>query len=134
MLDSSSGLQNNPGEMVSFSTLTPEKEQRIHELFKLTSEEMNPEKVQVLAAELGHSPMLHAPIPKRSQRQLQIIKLVAQGLKNREIAEKLGISSKVIKNYLGNIYRKIGVRNRVELALWYEALVHFVGEQFQIAP
>jgi DNA-binding NarL/FixJ family response regulator len=104
--------------------LTPEKEQRIRDLFKLISEEINPEKVQFLAVELGHSLMLHAPIPKLSHRQLRIIKLVAQGLKNREIAEKLGISSKVIKNYLGNIYGKIGVRNRVELALWYEARVH----------
>jgi len=54
--------------------LTPEKEQRIRDLFKLISEEMNPEKVQVLAAELGHSLMLHAPIPRLSHRQLRIIK------------------------------------------------------------
>jgi len=47
-------------------------------------------------------------------------------LKNREIAEKLGIGSKVLKNYLGKIYGKIRVRNLVELALWYEARVHEV--------
>jgi DNA-binding NarL/FixJ family response regulator len=47
--------------------------------------------------------------------------LVAQGLKNREIASELGIGDHVVRNYLSKIYDKIGVSNRVELALWYEA-------------
>ena len=46
------------------------------------------------------------------------------GLKNREIAKKLGIAEHVVRNYLGIIYDKVGVSNRVELALWYEARVH----------
>jgi len=53
-----------------------------------------------------------------------VIELVAQGLKNREIAEELGIGEYVVRNYLGKIYDKIGVSNRVELALWYEARTH----------
>jgi len=47
--------------------------------------------------------------------------LVASGLKNREIAKQLGIAEQVVRNYLGIIYDKVGVSNRVELALWYEA-------------
>ena len=61
---------------------------------------------------------------KPSKRQQHVIELVAMGLKNREIAEKLGIGEHVVRNYLGVIYDKIGVSNRVELALWYEARVH----------
>jgi len=53
-----------------------------------------------------------------------VIELVAQGLKNREIAEELGIGEHVVRNYLSKIYDKIGVSNRVELALWYEARTH----------
>ena len=34
------------------------------------------------------------------------------------------MSAQVVRNYLGIIYDKIGVSNRVELALWYEARVH----------
>ena len=45
-----------------------------------------------------------------------MIELVAEGLKNREIAEELGIGEHVVRNYLSKIYDKIGVSNRVELA------------------
>ena len=60
---------------------------------------------------------------KPSPRQQRVIELVAMGLKNREIAKELGIGDKVVRNYLSIIYDKIGVSNRVELALWYEARV-----------
>lgn len=104
--------------------LTSEQEERIRELFKLITDERDPEKVQVLAGELGRLLMLEAPLRKPSDTQLRIIELVAKGLKNREIGERLGISSNVVRNYLGNIYDKIGLNNRVQLALWYEARVH----------
>lgn len=56
-----------------------------------------------------------------SRRQRRVIELVAQGLKNREIAIELGIGEHVVRECLGVIYAKIGVSNRVELALWYWA-------------
>jgi DNA-binding NarL/FixJ family response regulator len=59
-----------------------------------------------------------------SQRELRVIELVALGLKNSEIAEAIGISEHVVKNYLCSIYDKLGLWNRVELALWYEARRH----------
>jgi DNA-binding NarL/FixJ family response regulator len=59
-----------------------------------------------------------------SPRQHQVIKLVAQGLKNSEVAEIIGISECVVKNHLRVIFDKLGFWNRVELALWYEARRH----------
>jgi hypothetical protein len=50
--------------------------------------------------------------------------MVAQGFKNREIATALGIGVHVVRNYLSTVYDKVGVSNRVELALWYEARRH----------
>ena len=103
---------------------TPAQEKRIRELFKLIADEKDSEKVQVLAGELARLLTVQAPLRKPSDQQLRIIELVAQGLKNREIADAIGLSRNVVRNYVGEIYREVGVRNRVELALWYEARVH----------
>ncbi len=59
-----------------------------------------------------------------SERENRIIELVAEGLKNREVADALGTTEHVVKNYLRVIYDKLGLWNRVELALWYEARRH----------
>ena len=59
-----------------------------------------------------------------SERERRVIELVAQGLKNREVADEIGTTEHVVKNYLRVIYDKLGLWNRVELALWYEARRH----------
>jgi two-component system response regulator DevR len=56
-----------------------------------------------------------------NEREQRVIQLVAQGLKNREVAEAIGTTEHVVKNYLRVIYDKLGLWNRVELALWYES-------------
>ena len=56
-----------------------------------------------------------------SPRERQVIELVAQGLKNREVADIIGTTELVVKNYLRVIFDKLGVWSRLELALWYEA-------------
>jgi two-component system response regulator DevR len=59
-----------------------------------------------------------------SQRENRVIELVAQGLKNRDVADAIGTTEHVVKNYLRVIYDKLGLWNRVELALWYESRRH----------
>ena len=56
-----------------------------------------------------------------SDREYRVIELVAEGLKNKEVAEVIGTTEHVVKNYLRVIYDKLGLWNRVELALWYES-------------
>ncbi len=56
-----------------------------------------------------------------SEREQRVIQLVAQGLKNSEVATEIGTTEHVVKNYLRVIYDKLGLWNRVELALWYES-------------
>jgi len=59
-----------------------------------------------------------------SERESRVIELVARGLKNKEVADEIGTTEHVVKNYLRVIYDKLGLWNRVELALWYEARRH----------
>jgi DNA-binding NarL/FixJ family response regulator len=56
--------------------------------------------------------------PLLSPREREIVQLVAQGFRNREIAEKLFISEQTVKNHLHNIFDKLGVSDRLELALY----------------
>lgn len=53
-----------------------------------------------------------------SQREREIIVLIAQGYKNKEIAEKMFITEQTVKNHLHNIFDKLGVSDRLELALF----------------
>jgi DNA-binding NarL/FixJ family response regulator len=71
------------------------------------------------------SPLDSAPLGSRdrersplSQREREIVVLVAQGFKNKEMAEKMFISEQTVKNHLHNIFDKLGVSDRLELALY----------------
>ncbi len=65
--------------------------------------------------------------PLLSDREREIVQLVAQGFRNREIGEKLFISEQTVKNHLHNIFDKLGVGDRLELALY--ALHHRLIDQ-----
>ncbi len=56
--------------------------------------------------------------PLLSDREKEIVQLVAQGYRNKEIGEKLFISEQTVKNHLHNIFDKLGVSDRLELALY----------------
>lgn len=53
-----------------------------------------------------------------SDRELQVIELVAAGLTNQEIAEKLAISKRTVDNHVSNILTKTATDNRVALVRW----------------
>jgi DNA-binding NarL/FixJ family response regulator len=53
-----------------------------------------------------------------SVRERQVVELVSQGFKNREIAQRMFISEQTVKNHLHNIFDKLGVSDRLELALY----------------
>lgn len=56
---------------------------------------------------------------KLTEKEVNIVKLVAEGMKNKEIADALGMKVEVLKNYLRVIYDKTGSWNRTELTLWW---------------
>jgi DNA-binding CsgD family transcriptional regulator len=65
-----------------------------------------------------------------SPRERQLLGLLPQGLKNKEIAYKLGIAEGAVKVYLTRLFRKVGVNDRFELALFTlkNLSVHATGE------
>jgi two-component system response regulator DevR len=55
-------------------------------------------------------------LARLSPQEERILEMIAEGLTNREIAERLGLSDKTIKNYVSTILQKLEVRRRVEAA------------------
>ena len=53
-----------------------------------------------------------------SAREMEIIELVADGLTNQQIAEKLTISKRTVDNHVSNMFTKTGSKNRVALLNW----------------
>ena len=58
-----------------------------------------------------------APLDELSQREREVLELVAAGLSNQEIGDRLGLAEKTIKHYMTSILGKLQVRSRVEAAL-----------------
>ena len=65
----------------------------------------------------GQSDAQGAAAPSLTGREEQILKLVAEGLSNKEIGRKLNLQEKTVKYYLSTVFQKLNVRNRVEAAL-----------------
>ncbi len=53
-----------------------------------------------------------------SEREVEIIELVAKGLTNQEIAQSLTISKRTVDNHVSNVFTKTGAKNRVALLNW----------------
>lgn len=74
----------------------------------------------VIEAYRSQAAKLFVPKPRMrfSPKEFAVITGVTQGLRNREIAAEIGTSEQVVKNYLRKIYDKLGVSDRLELALY----------------
>ena len=58
-----------------------------------------------------------APLDELSTREREVLELVAAGMSNQEIGDRLGLAEKTIKHYMTSILGKLRVRSRVEAAL-----------------
>jgi len=64
------------------------------------------------------TPSERTPAFGLTQRELQIVGFIVEAAGNKKIAETLGISEKTVKHHLTNVYEKLGVSSRLELALF----------------
>ena len=86
----------------------------------------------ILAAARGESPLAPkaaaevlaarttAPSAELSDREREVLVLVAGGLANKQVARRLGISEKTVKGHLTRVFQTIGVTDRTQAALWAE--------------
>ena len=58
------------------------------------------------------------PAAGLSPRETEVLRLVAQGLANKQIARALGITERTVKAHLGRVFRELGVLDRTSAALW----------------
>ena len=72
------------------------------------------------------------PKVQLTPKETLIVSCVTQGMKNREIASRVGTTEQVVKNYLRKVYDKLGVADRLELALY--CLNHHVVDNAKIPP
>jgi DNA-binding NarL/FixJ family response regulator len=73
--------------------------------------------------------------PRLSPKEMSIITCITQGKRNKEIAFQLGTTEQVIKNYLRKIYDKLGVSDRLELALYclHNKIIQSEADEEQVA-
>lgn len=62
------------------------------------------------------------PLGELTERELEVLRLVARALTNREIADTLAISEQTVKNHIKNLLGKLRLKNRVDLALYARRL------------
>ncbi|MFL6156045.1 MAG: LuxR C-terminal-related transcriptional regulator, partial [Marmoricola sp.] len=84
----------------------------------------------IRSAAAGHAPLdprvAGALLPSRgaapgadlSVREREVLDLVAEGLANKQIARRMGITERTVKVHLGSVFRRIGVSDRTSAALW----------------
>jgi DNA-binding CsgD family transcriptional regulator len=61
-----------------------------------------------------HGAVAHAKAPPLTEREREILRLVASGLQNKEIADKLGLSTATVRNHIHNLLEKLGVHSKLE--------------------
>ena len=73
--------------------------------------------IEAYRSQTSH-PSAAKPKGRLTDKELLIVACVTQGMKNKEIAAEVGTTEQVVKNYLRKVYDKLGVSDRLELALY----------------
>jgi DNA-binding NarL/FixJ family response regulator len=100
-------LKNTPSEQVAAAIRT------VHQ----GHSQLGPTIAQKVFAQI-QPPTIQPNLNAFSDRELEVLKHLAQGMSNREIAESLFLSEGTIKNHITRILNQLGLRDRTQAALW----------------
>lgn len=79
---------------------------------------IQPSLIPVLNAKMIDRNKDNVKIEKLTRREMEVLKLLAVGMYNKEVAEKLDISERTVKNHVSNIFKKIEVTDRTQAAVF----------------
>lgn len=79
---------------------------------------IEPSLVPLLNANLAERDVVKEKLSELTKRELEVLKMVASGAFNKEIGSTLDISERTVKNHLSNIFKKIGVSDRTQAAVF----------------
>lgn len=79
---------------------------------------IQPSLIPVLNAKMIDRNKDNEKIEKLTRREMEVLKLLAVGMYNKEVAESLDISERTVKNHVSNIFKKIGVTDRTQAAVF----------------
>ena len=71
-----------------------------------------------VVASLSAAPASHADGPELTLRERQVLELIADGLTNRQIGERLELAEKTVKNYVSGLFAKLGMERRTQAAVY----------------
>ncbi|MFC1864596.1 response regulator [Chloroflexota bacterium] len=73
---------------------------------------------KVINRAVSPAPTEHQNVEALSEREIEVLKLAAKGISNKDIAEQLFISARTVQTHLSNIFNKLGVASRTEAVLY----------------
>jgi len=79
---------------------------------------IQPSLIPLLNAKMIDRNKDNVKIESLTRREMDVLKLLAVGMYNKEVAEKLNISERTVKNHVSNIFKKIGVTDRTQAAVF----------------
>lgn len=79
---------------------------------------IQPNLIPVLNAGLANRTTINSKLSELTKREIEVLKLLSEGLFNKEIAFRLDISERTVKNHVSNIFKKINVSDRTQAAVF----------------
>ena len=101
--------------------------QDIHNAIRAAARGEAPLAPKAAAALLAERAPRPSGAPELTGREREILALVLDGMANKQIARRLGISEKTVKGHLTNVFQRIGVTDRTQAAIWAERSGLFPG-------